>query len=291
MRGEMTVDALVDELGTRYGLGDKAPKFVLELIHQMRAAEGGIGGFFARLRVMGFEELTAKWLRGEETGALSSAFAIQILGVDPVKRIAHNAQIPLEAASVAVGAALPKITQMMAVNGELPDAATLDREAKSFAAVVAAGGAKVVEALKSAAAPVAPLPDQPLVSTGEKIETKFPVGYALVTLVLLGWLLFGSAFLPTESGHKEAGVDKAASKMHEDSKDPSYNPEIDHTADRIKDAPVASPTLDGVENTADAPTASESEPSEGVAPANTVPTDAPDASREPSTEPAPATAP
>jgi uncharacterized protein YidB (DUF937 family) len=63
-----TLNQIVDEVTSKYGLGAQGGPLVRELLTLVTGGQGGIGGFIDRLKGAGLGSLVSSWLDAQEAG-------------------------------------------------------------------------------------------------------------------------------------------------------------------------------------------------------------------------------
>jgi OOP family OmpA-OmpF porin len=112
-------DQLIDEVATRFGLGDKAVSLVREVLALMTSSPGGIGGFIDKFKSAGLVREASAWLGNPNAAALSTPQVEQVLGGNAINAIAQKVGIPASAASAAVGYLMPKLIGQLTPNGQV----------------------------------------------------------------------------------------------------------------------------------------------------------------------------
>lgn len=147
--------SLIDDVASRFHLGDKAPQFVRLLVNAIfDAGNGGFSGLRARFADAGLENAFASWI-GSTPGdnvlqpdQFSAAF-----GQANANRIADTLNVPHAAVNLAGAYALPKIIGLLTRGGETPTALPGDYE-RWFLTDRAASAATLPPPTASTAAPV-----------------------------------------------------------------------------------------------------------------------------------------
>jgi uncharacterized protein YidB (DUF937 family) len=77
-----TLDQIVDEVTSKYGLGSQGGPLVRELLTLVTGGQGGIGGFIDRLKGAGLEKLVSSWLGKTDAAPMSVRNAAALLKRD-----------------------------------------------------------------------------------------------------------------------------------------------------------------------------------------------------------------
>jgi OmpA-OmpF porin, OOP family len=112
-------DQLIDEVATRFGLGDKAVAMVREVLALMTSSPGGLGGFIEKFASAGLGREVSTWLGSASPAAITPAQVEQALGSNTVSAIAQKVGIPGAAASAALGYVVPKLVGQLTPNGRI----------------------------------------------------------------------------------------------------------------------------------------------------------------------------
>ncbi|MGH6795873.1 MAG: YidB family protein, partial [Methylocella sp.] len=116
-----TFDKLIQEIGSRYCLGDKAGPFVQETLGLISGQPGGIDGFRNRLKDAGFAVEVGSW-SGPEPVPLSGQEVEQALGGDVIREIANKVDVNQSFARTILGDVIPRIIILLAQGGAVPSA-------------------------------------------------------------------------------------------------------------------------------------------------------------------------
>jgi OOP family OmpA-OmpF porin len=115
-----TFDALIDDLATRFGLGDKARSLIQEVLTMITASPGGLGGFLDKFKSAGLTSEVASWLGRPDAGPIAGGQVERALGATALTGIAGRLGLAEGAASTALGYALPKIIGLLTPGGAVP---------------------------------------------------------------------------------------------------------------------------------------------------------------------------
>jgi outer membrane protein OmpA-like peptidoglycan-associated protein/uncharacterized protein YidB (DUF937 family) len=157
------LDAVVNEVGSEFGIGSSSAGSVLSGILSFIQDGGGVGSFLERFRRAGVGNLVTSWLGGEPK-AVSPDAVESAMGRDTITQIASKAGLSFTTAVSAIAFMLPKLIQRLAPGGVIPA-----RLSSDIASYLSMPGAAV------AAAP------------SFLIRYKWPL-LALLGVVLLLWL-------------------------------------------------------------------------------------------------------
>ena len=114
------LDLLIDEVGTRFAIGDtKAGSLLSGLLALINQQKGGLSGLLDRFRAAGFNDSVSSWLRGDAK-SLSANQLEAALGHSTIDSIASKAGVPFSAASSALAFMLPKLVERLAPGGLVP---------------------------------------------------------------------------------------------------------------------------------------------------------------------------
>jgi OmpA-OmpF porin, OOP family len=113
------LDQMIDEVASRFGLGDKAVSMVREVVALMMNSPGGIGGFIDKIKSAGLVREASAWLGNPNAAALSSSQVEQVLGGNAINALAQKVGIPASVASAAAGYLMPKLVGQLTPNGQI----------------------------------------------------------------------------------------------------------------------------------------------------------------------------
>ncbi|MBL8059278.1 MAG: hypothetical protein JNK63_01015 [Chthonomonas sp.] len=98
-------------------LGDKADDVGRTLIALIRESEGGVRGFFDRVRAAGFGSNLDRWLEGQVT-EVSPALVANLFGAGSLDQLAERYEMSIETVTQAAGIALPILAKLLAGEAE-----------------------------------------------------------------------------------------------------------------------------------------------------------------------------
>jgi outer membrane protein OmpA-like peptidoglycan-associated protein/uncharacterized protein YidB (DUF937 family) len=113
-------DALIAEIGPRFGLGPKTEALLQELVRLIEDHPGGLGGFLSQIKSAGFGDQVASWLGGGAGLALSGPEAEEALGGGVVAAIAGRLGLGTGTVGDVIGAILPKLVALLTPGGVIP---------------------------------------------------------------------------------------------------------------------------------------------------------------------------
>src|SRR5208337_2638383 len=113
-------DALIDDLGARFGLGSNAGPLVREILAMVTGSPGGIGGFLNTIKSGGLASDLGSWLGNANATPLAPQQIERVLGANAVGGIANRLGLGSTIVSTAVGYALPKLIGLLTPGGVVP---------------------------------------------------------------------------------------------------------------------------------------------------------------------------
>ena len=116
----MTLNQIVDEVTSKYGLGSQGGPLVRELLALVTGSQGGIGGFIDRLKGAGLASLVSSWLGRTDAAPLSVPQVEGALGKGTIERIAQKLGLSGSIVTPALGYVVPKIIGFLTPNGSIP---------------------------------------------------------------------------------------------------------------------------------------------------------------------------
>ncbi|MGH6837509.1 MAG: YidB family protein [Methylocella sp.] len=116
-----TFDKLIQEIGSRYSLGDKAGPFVQETRGLISGQPGGLDAFLDRFKAAGFAVEVGSWL-GPEPVPLSGEEVEKALGSDVIGEISNKVDVNQSFARTILGDAIPKIIVLLKQGATVPPA-------------------------------------------------------------------------------------------------------------------------------------------------------------------------
>jgi outer membrane protein OmpA-like peptidoglycan-associated protein/uncharacterized protein YidB (DUF937 family) len=115
-----TFDTLIDDLGSRFGLGANARTLVKEILTMISTSPGGLGGFLDKLKSGGLTSEVASWLGRPDAGPIVAGQVERALGATALSAIAGRLGLAQGVVSTALGYALPKIIGLLTSGGVVP---------------------------------------------------------------------------------------------------------------------------------------------------------------------------
>ena len=116
----LTLNQIVDEVTTKYGLGSQGGPLVKELLVLVTGGPGGIGGFVERLKSAGLGNLVSSWLGKTDAAPLSVPQVEGALGQGTVDRIAQKLGLSGSVVGPALAYLVPKIIGFLTPSGSIP---------------------------------------------------------------------------------------------------------------------------------------------------------------------------
>ncbi|MCC7101866.1 MAG: hypothetical protein IT206_02165 [Fimbriimonadaceae bacterium] len=102
------MDELIELL--RPMLGDKAEEIARALVNHVRGSDGGVKGFFDRVRSAGFSDNLERWLRDEPT-QVSDTLVANLFGAGALDQLAERFGLTIESVTQAATVALPQLAR------------------------------------------------------------------------------------------------------------------------------------------------------------------------------------
>ncbi len=115
-----TFDTLIDDLGSRYGVGANARSLVREILAMISSSPGSLGGFLDKLKSAGLSSEVASWLGRPDAGPIAAGQVERALGATALSGIASRVGLGQDVVSTALGYALPKIVGLLTPGGAVP---------------------------------------------------------------------------------------------------------------------------------------------------------------------------
>jgi OOP family OmpA-OmpF porin len=116
----MTLNEIIDEVTSKYGLGSQGGPLVGEVLRLVTSSQGGVGGFIDRLKGAGLSTLVSSWLGRTDAAPLSVPQVEGALGKGTIDQIAHKLGLSGSVVGPAVGYVLPKIIGFLTPDGKIP---------------------------------------------------------------------------------------------------------------------------------------------------------------------------
>lgn len=110
-------DNIIEDVGSRFGLGAKAGPLLRELLVLITSSPGGISGFIDKFKSAGLSREADGWLGGTSGATLTSSQVEKALGGHAVDAIARKVGINGATASAAIGYLAPKVIGAMTPGG------------------------------------------------------------------------------------------------------------------------------------------------------------------------------
>jgi outer membrane protein OmpA-like peptidoglycan-associated protein/uncharacterized protein YidB (DUF937 family) len=115
------LDSLINEVGEKYGLGNKAGPLLSGLLSLMTNEQtGGVAGFVDKFKRAGWGDLVSSWISRGANNTLTPSQLETALGESTVSRLASNVGISSSSASSALAFLVPKVIDMLTPDGVLP---------------------------------------------------------------------------------------------------------------------------------------------------------------------------
>src|SRR5512144_1616239 len=116
----MTLNQIVDEVTSKYGLGSQGGPLVRELLALVTGGQGGIGGFIDRLKGAGLGNLVSSWLGKTDAAPVSVPQVEGALGKGTLDRIAQKLGLSGSVVGPALAYLVPKIIGYLTPGGKIP---------------------------------------------------------------------------------------------------------------------------------------------------------------------------
>jgi OmpA-OmpF porin, OOP family len=116
----MTLNEIIDEVTSKYGLGSKGRPLAQELLRLITSGQGGIGGFIDRLKGAGLGTLVSSWLGRTDAAPVSVPQVEGAIGKGTIDRIAQKLGLSGSVVGPALGYLLPKIIGFLTPDGKIP---------------------------------------------------------------------------------------------------------------------------------------------------------------------------
>jgi len=124
------IDALIDDLASRFKLGSIAAPLTREALALIVGADGGITGFLDLFKRAGLGGIAGSWLGQTNPAPLTASDLEKALGAPAIDSIAHRLGLALPAVSAGLSYALPRLVGLLTPNGAIPE--TLPAEIMGF---------------------------------------------------------------------------------------------------------------------------------------------------------------
>lgn len=116
----MTLNQIVDDVTSKYGLGSSGGPLVRELLGVVTGGQGGIGGFIDRLKGADLGNLVSSWLGRTDAAPLSVPQVEGAVGKGTIDRIAQKLGLSGSVIGPALAYLLPKIIGFLTPDGKIP---------------------------------------------------------------------------------------------------------------------------------------------------------------------------
>jgi outer membrane protein OmpA-like peptidoglycan-associated protein/uncharacterized protein YidB (DUF937 family) len=121
LSGDKTLfDGLINDIGSRFGLGANAAPLVREVLAMVTNSPGGIGGFLDKLKSVGLGSEIASWLGNTDALPMSAQQLNRAVGPTALGDIAGRLGLGIPAVTSAVGYVLPKLIGRLTPGGTIP---------------------------------------------------------------------------------------------------------------------------------------------------------------------------
>jgi OmpA-OmpF porin, OOP family len=115
-----TLNQIVDEVTSKYGLGSQGGPLVRELLTLVTGGQGAIGGFIDRLKGAGLGNLVSSWLGRTDAAPISVPEVEGALGKGTLDRIAQKLGLSGSVVGPALAYLVPKIIGFLTPDGKIP---------------------------------------------------------------------------------------------------------------------------------------------------------------------------
>ncbi len=146
-----TLNQIVDEVTSKYGLGSQGGSLVREVLLLVTGGQGGIGGFIDRLKDAGLGNLVSSWLGRTDAAPLSVPQVEGAIGKGAIDRIVQTLGLSGSVVGPALGYLLPKIIGFLTPDGRIPT--SIPPQATAFLSQSSAAPLGMVEPVKSGGLP------------------------------------------------------------------------------------------------------------------------------------------
>jgi outer membrane protein OmpA-like peptidoglycan-associated protein/uncharacterized protein YidB (DUF937 family) len=114
------LDSVIDDVGSRFGLGANAGPLLREVVQLITGSPGGISGFIDKFRSAGLGSQVATWLGRTDGAALTAPQVESALGGSVLSGIASRLGLGGSVVGTAIGYLLPKVIGQMTPGGAIP---------------------------------------------------------------------------------------------------------------------------------------------------------------------------
>jgi outer membrane protein OmpA-like peptidoglycan-associated protein/uncharacterized protein YidB (DUF937 family) len=116
-----TLDAILTEAGTQFGLSDsKATSLLSSFLSMINETPGGLGSFLDRFRKTGLGDSVSSWLSSSTPRPLSGTTLETAMGHEWIDKIASKTGLTYATASSALAFLIPNVVQRLAPGGVVP---------------------------------------------------------------------------------------------------------------------------------------------------------------------------
>jgi OmpA-OmpF porin, OOP family len=114
------LDNVIEDVGSRFGLGSNAGPLLREVVQLITGSPGGIGGFIDKFRSAGHASQVGSWLGRSDGAVLTGPQVEQALGSSVRGGIASRLGLAGGVVGTAIGYLLPKVIGQMTPGGVVP---------------------------------------------------------------------------------------------------------------------------------------------------------------------------
>jgi OmpA-OmpF porin, OOP family len=114
------LDNVIEDVGSRFGLGSNAGPLLREVVQLITGSPGGIGGFIDKFRSAGLASQVGSWLGRSDGAVLTGSQVEQALGSSVLGGIASRLGLGGGVVGTAIGYLLPKVIGQMTPGGVVP---------------------------------------------------------------------------------------------------------------------------------------------------------------------------
>ena len=113
-------DTLISEIGSKFGLGNKAGPLVAEVLKFMTSDRGGLSGFFDRFKTAGLGDLLSSWLGNKNPEPMPAQHVETIFGKSWLGSLTTKLGLGSSVVTPALGFLVPKVIGMLTPDGKVP---------------------------------------------------------------------------------------------------------------------------------------------------------------------------
>lgn len=115
-------DSLLNEVDKQFGLENKAPSLLSELLALItNETRGGFAGFIDAFRRIGMGNVADSWVGSGSSTSISSQQTEDALGSDTMSSIANRVGVPVATATSALSYMIPQVVDGLTPNGVIPE--------------------------------------------------------------------------------------------------------------------------------------------------------------------------